>query len=185
MDATCLPRFHNTCIAFSFPIRVNCSVYPLPYNAMHSLSYWLPLNMSWYQEIVLPITTSTWYHACHWLHDTCAYSGHGQCIPRIRLIVIFVFGCWVGCLEVHSVDIYSFWVVYLVQFSHTHLEVDFRHTAMPPMRIASCAVDGYIAADTKDDAAAITVSVYVRWDEPRCDKFPATMLSLDDGLWGE
>ena len=77
----------------------------------------------------------------------------------------------------------SFWVVYLVQFSHTHLEVDFdgRHTAMPPTRIASCAVDGYIAADRNDDAA-ITVSVYVRWDEPRCDKFPATMLSLDDGL---
>jgi len=71
-----------------------------------------------------------------------------------------------------------------VQFSHTHLEVDFdgRHTAMPPVRIASCAFDGYIAADTNDDEAAIAVSVYVRCDEPRCDIFLRRCISLGDGL---
>ena len=81
------------------------------------------------------------------------------------MIVTFDFGCaGLGVWKVHSVVLVSFWVVcilYSVNFSHTLLEVDFdeRRTAMPLMRIASCTVDEYIAAETKGDAAAISVSV--------------------------
>ncbi len=99
------PRFHNICIAFSFPIRVNCSVYCIrcqrmlcTLNLNDSRSKWAGTKRLCY-PILLPPDISMPLHARH----MCIYYAWPVYPPHpVDCYIRFpVLG---GCLEVHSVD---------------------------------------------------------------------------------